>query len=163
VIEKLVQKRVQSSPVTNLRGTRTEALAALQRLIVDTGRTCIGESTATVAVLLGHFMATASLAPATRADWQSPNPEPASRTFGCTTYATSSPPRCLPRASTCGPWPTGSGTSTTMDIYWAFVPARDRDAADHLEAILGPDLIAQTTVMVRAAMPGASEWRQRLR
>ena len=31
-------------------------------------------------------------------------------------------------------------TSTTMDIYWAFVPARDRDAADHLEAILRPDL-----------------------
>lgn len=31
-------------------------------------------------------------------------------------------------------------TSTTMDIYWAFVPARDRDAADHLEAILGPAL-----------------------
>jgi integrase len=30
-------------------------------------------------------------------------------------------------------------TSTTMDIYWAFVPARDRDAADHLEAVLrGP-------------------------
>lgn len=31
-------------------------------------------------------------------------------------------------------------TSTTMDIYWAFVPARDRDAADHLEAILDQDL-----------------------
>jgi len=30
-------------------------------------------------------------------------------------------------------------TSTTMDIYWAFVPARDRDAADHLEAVLRPD------------------------
>ena len=29
-------------------------------------------------------------------------------------------------------------TSTTMDIYWAFVPARDRDAADHLETILRP-------------------------
>ncbi len=29
-------------------------------------------------------------------------------------------------------------TSTTMDIYWGFVPARDRDAADHLEAILRP-------------------------
>lgn len=27
-------------------------------------------------------------------------------------------------------------TSTTMDIYWAWVPARDREAADHLEAIL---------------------------
>lgn len=27
-------------------------------------------------------------------------------------------------------------TSATMDIYWAFVPTRDRDAADHLETIL---------------------------
>jgi site-specific recombinase XerD len=30
-------------------------------------------------------------------------------------------------------------TSTTLDIYWGFVPARDRDAADHLDALLGPD------------------------
>jgi integrase len=30
-------------------------------------------------------------------------------------------------------------TSTTLDIYWGFVPARDRDAADHLDAVLGPD------------------------
>ena len=29
-------------------------------------------------------------------------------------------------------------TSTTLDIYWGFVPARDRDAADHLDALLGP-------------------------
>jgi integrase len=28
-------------------------------------------------------------------------------------------------------------TSTTLDIYWAWVPARDRDAADHLGAVLG--------------------------
>ena len=28
-------------------------------------------------------------------------------------------------------------TSTTLDIYWALVPARDRDAANHLEAVLG--------------------------
>lgn len=28
-------------------------------------------------------------------------------------------------------------TSTTLDIYWAWVPARDRDAANHLEAVLG--------------------------
>jgi integrase len=28
-------------------------------------------------------------------------------------------------------------TSTTLDIYWAWVPARDRDAALHLQAILG--------------------------
>jgi integrase len=27
-------------------------------------------------------------------------------------------------------------TSTTLDIYWAWVPARDRDAADHLGALL---------------------------
>ena len=27
-------------------------------------------------------------------------------------------------------------TSTTLDIYWAWVPARDRDAADHLQAVL---------------------------
>jgi integrase len=30
-------------------------------------------------------------------------------------------------------------TSTTLDIYWGFVPARDRDAADHLDALLGSD------------------------
>jgi integrase len=29
-------------------------------------------------------------------------------------------------------------TSTTLDIYWAWVPARDRDAAEHLEALLIP-------------------------
>lgn len=29
-------------------------------------------------------------------------------------------------------------TSTTFDIYWAWVPARDRDAAQHLELVLGP-------------------------
>lgn len=27
-------------------------------------------------------------------------------------------------------------TSTTLDIYWAWVPARDRDAADHLQSVL---------------------------
>jgi site-specific recombinase XerD len=32
-------------------------------------------------------------------------------------------------------------TSTTLDIYWGFVPARDRDAADHLDALLKPDSI----------------------
>src|SRR5208283_4781047 len=30
-------------------------------------------------------------------------------------------------------------TSTTLDIYWAWVPARDRDAADHLGALLASD------------------------
>ncbi|MEO6654188.1 MAG: tyrosine-type recombinase/integrase [Ilumatobacteraceae bacterium] len=29
-------------------------------------------------------------------------------------------------------------TSTTLDIYWAWVPARDRQAADHLQRILAP-------------------------
>src|SRR5206468_749321 len=29
-----------------------------------------------------------------------------------------------------------SRTSTTLDIYWAWVPARDRDAAHHLDALL---------------------------
>jgi integrase len=29
-------------------------------------------------------------------------------------------------------------TSTTLDIYWAWVPARDRDAARHLQSILEP-------------------------
>lgn len=27
-------------------------------------------------------------------------------------------------------------TSTTLDIYWAWVPARDRDAAEHLQRVL---------------------------
>jgi len=30
-------------------------------------------------------------------------------------------------------------TSTTLDIYWGWVPARDRDAADHLGALLASD------------------------
>ncbi len=30
-------------------------------------------------------------------------------------------------------------TSTTLDIYWGWVPARDRDAADHLGALLATD------------------------
>jgi integrase len=30
-------------------------------------------------------------------------------------------------------------TSTTLDIYWGFVPARDREAADHLDGLLGAD------------------------
>jgi integrase len=46
-------------------------------------------------------------------------------------------------------------TSTTMDIYWAFVPARDRDAADHLDAILtaGPAELAGSTVRPRGLAP----------
>ena len=27
-------------------------------------------------------------------------------------------------------------TSTTLDIYWAWVPVRDRDAAEHLQLVL---------------------------
>ena len=52
------------------RGSKAEALAALHRLIVEAGCDLHGGSTATVAVLLAQFMATASLAPTTRADWQ---------------------------------------------------------------------------------------------
>ena len=52
------------------RGTRSEALAALQRLVVEAGCDLHGGSSATVAVLLDQFMATAHLAPTTRADWQ---------------------------------------------------------------------------------------------
>ncbi len=29
-------------------------------------------------------------------------------------------------------------TSTTLDVYWAFVPARDHEAADHLDSLLVP-------------------------
>ena len=54
----------------SFRGTKAKARAALQRLIVETGCDLHGGSTATVAVLLGQFMTTASLAPTTRADWQ---------------------------------------------------------------------------------------------
>jgi integrase len=53
------------------RGTKPEARAALQRLIVEAGCDLYGGSTATVAELLAQFMATASLAPTTRADWES--------------------------------------------------------------------------------------------
>ena len=30
-------------------------------------------------------------------------------------------------------------TSTTSDVYWAWVPARDREAAEVLDDLLGPD------------------------
>ena len=52
------------------RGTRPEALAALQRLVVEAGCDLHGGSSATVAALLDQFMATAHLAPPPRADWQ---------------------------------------------------------------------------------------------
>ncbi len=53
------------------RGTKAEARAALQRFLVEIGCDLHGGSTATIAVLLEQFMTTASLAPTTRADWQS--------------------------------------------------------------------------------------------
>ena len=53
-------------------GTRAEAREALQRLVVEAGCDLHGGSHATVAVLLAQTMATAQLAPTTRADWESP-------------------------------------------------------------------------------------------
>jgi len=38
--------------------------------------------------------------------------------------------------------PRHARTSTTLDIYWGFVPARDRDAADHLDALLSSGPLA---------------------
>jgi integrase len=55
----------------SFRGTKAEARAALSRLIVEVGCDLHGGSTATVAELLEQFMATASLANTTRADWES--------------------------------------------------------------------------------------------
>ncbi len=53
------------------RGSRTDATAALQRLVVEAGAGLQGGSEVTVAVLLEQFMTTATLAPTTRQDWQS--------------------------------------------------------------------------------------------
>jgi integrase len=52
-------------------GNRTEAKEALQRLVVEAGAGLHGDSGTTVGVLLEMFMATATLAPSTRADWES--------------------------------------------------------------------------------------------
>jgi hypothetical protein len=52
-------------------GTRSEAKEALQRLVVEAGAGLHGNSGTTVGVLLEMFMATATLAPSTRADWES--------------------------------------------------------------------------------------------
>ncbi len=61
-------KRRLSRTIT---GTRAEAREALQRLVVEAGCDLHGGSHATVAVLLAQTMATANLAPTTRADWES--------------------------------------------------------------------------------------------
>jgi hypothetical protein len=50
-------------------------------------------------------------------------------------------PSCYPRGQTSDAVSNRLGharTSTTLDIYWAFVAARDRDAADHLDDLLDP-------------------------
>ncbi|MEX1008548.1 MAG: site-specific integrase [Acidimicrobiia bacterium] len=54
-----------------VRGSRTDARHALQRLVVEAGAGLQGGSTATVAMLLEQFMVTAALAPTTRQDWES--------------------------------------------------------------------------------------------
>lgn len=52
-------------------GSKAEAKRALQRLVVEAGAGLQGGSEVTVATLLEHFMTTATLAPTTRADWDS--------------------------------------------------------------------------------------------
>ncbi len=52
-------------------GTRAEARQALQRFAVENSAGLVGNSTNTVETLLDAFMATATLAPTTREDWQS--------------------------------------------------------------------------------------------
>ncbi|MCU0270157.1 MAG: tyrosine-type recombinase/integrase [Acidimicrobiales bacterium] len=52
-------------------GTRAEAREALQRLVVEAGAGLHGDSGTTVGALLELFMATATLAPSTWADWDS--------------------------------------------------------------------------------------------
>lgn len=52
-------------------GNRTQAREALQRLVVEAGAGLHDDSGTTVGVLLEMFMATATLAPSTRADWES--------------------------------------------------------------------------------------------
>jgi integrase len=53
------------------RGTKPEATAELQRFVTESGAGLQGGSSVTVAVLLGSFMGTATLAPTTRQDWAS--------------------------------------------------------------------------------------------
>lgn len=54
-----------------IAGTRSEAREALQRLVVETGAGLQGGASCTVGSLLQSFMATATLAPTTRQDWDS--------------------------------------------------------------------------------------------
>jgi integrase len=54
-----------------IEGTRRDAREALQRLVVETGAGLSGSATTTVGSLLEQFMITATLAPSTRADWDS--------------------------------------------------------------------------------------------
>jgi integrase len=54
-----------------IRGTRTEAREALQRMVVEAGAGLHGGGSLTVGDLLDQFMASATLGPTTRADWTS--------------------------------------------------------------------------------------------
>jgi integrase len=54
-----------------IRGTRADARAALQRLVVEAGDGLHGDGTLTVGDLLEQFMASATLGATTRADWMS--------------------------------------------------------------------------------------------
>lgn len=54
-----------------IEGTRRDAREALQRLVVETGSGLSGSARTTVGSLLEQFMTTATLAPSTRADWDS--------------------------------------------------------------------------------------------
>src|SRR5580658_604714 len=54
-----------------VRGTRSEAKDALQRLVVEAGAGLHGDGRTTVGELLDQFMASATLGPTTRADWTS--------------------------------------------------------------------------------------------
>jgi integrase len=53
------------------RGTKADAKRALQRLVTEAGAGLQGGSEVTIATLLEQFMTTATMAPTTRADWQS--------------------------------------------------------------------------------------------
>ncbi len=52
-------------------GTRTEARAALQRMVVEVGAGLNGGASVTVGLLLEQFLVVAHLAPTTRQDWES--------------------------------------------------------------------------------------------
>jgi len=53
------------------RGTKAEATRALQCFVVEAGAGLQGGSEVTVATVLEEFLATATLAPTTRSDWES--------------------------------------------------------------------------------------------